>query len=217
MITGFLAGAVGSYLLSTVISLPVVPFESQPSVDSFSLIPSKDNPFPAKPVTSPPPVNPVQTILQTIVPVKPTVLRVTRTDKQLDTTKDPIWSVVLVVNGETKAELPALIGRANRQQVNRHVSGSKAPLPSGQYRIDKSGIEIGPFPDPEVGRGYWIPITPLFQTGRSLLGLHQDPSWGSLNGESGTSGCIGVQSVEATKQLVQWIREHNITTLVVES
>ena len=217
MITTFLAGAVGSYILASVISLPVVPFESQSSVDSSSLIPGKDNSFPTQPITAPPPVNPVQTILQTIVPVKPTILRITRTNQQLGKTKDPLWSVALVVNGETKAELPAVIGRAHRQQVNRHVSGSKAPLPMGQYRIDKAGIEMGPFPDPEVGRGYWIPITPLFQTGRSLLGLHQDPSWGRLNGESGTSGCIGVQSVEATKQLVRWIREHNITTLVVES
>jgi lipoprotein-anchoring transpeptidase ErfK/SrfK len=125
--------------------------------------------------------------------------------------------VQLVVDGTPKAELPALIGRRHKQAVNRHIAGTEAPLPPGTYRIDRSGIATPPYANPELGRGYWIPIAPLFSTGRSALGFHQDPSWGKTNGESGTSGCIGLASPEATAQVVSWIRQYGIRQLSVES
>ena len=87
----------------------------------------------------------------------------------------------------------------------------------GTYSIDRMGIEAGPFPDPELGKGFWVPITPLFSTGRSDLGFHQDPSWGKKNGESGTSGCIGLQKASDTLKLVEWIKHYNLTRLTVES
>lgn len=203
MIMTILVGAVGAHILGATVEKPPVPLE--------------ENPLPGHPVAAPPPVNPIQTLFQFAPPTKQGVIRITRTNKQVEATKDPIWSVALVVNGEVKQELPALIGRANRQQLDRHIAGNKSPLPPGKYRIERAGIEMGPFSDPEVGRGYWVPITPLFQTGRSMLGLHQDPSWGLLNGESGTSGCVGFQSVSDTKEVVGWIKKYNISTMEVES
>lgn len=141
-----------------------------------------------------------------------------KTDETIKETKDPIWSLQLVNNRNIVLEtLPALTGRASRQSADRNTAGNKSPLPKGTYRIDRLGIAAAPFGDPELGRGYWVPVTPLFSTGRSALGFHQDPSWGKLNGESGTSGCIGLQSAEATTKLVTWIKHYNITKLVVES
>lgn len=144
-------------------------------------------------------------------------IRIAKAAGTVELTGDPIWRVQLVVNGRPVDQLPALIGRADRQSLNRHTAGNKSPLPPGQYRIDRTGIEAGPFPDPELGRGYWVPISPLFTTERSALGFHQDPSWGKRNGESGTSGCIGLQSPEATQKLVNWIKQFNVHRVIVES
>ncbi len=141
-----------------------------------------------------------------------------KSTKVIKETKDPIWELVLMNTQSIPLEtLPSVTGRSYRQTANRNQSGTKAPLPKGTYRIERLGIEAGPFADPELGRGFWVPITPLFATGRSDLGFHQDPSWGKLNGESGTSGCIGMQSASDTMKLVTWIKHYNIQKLIVES
>ena len=141
-----------------------------------------------------------------------------KSSQTIKSTKDPVWTLQLISkDGTVLDSLQAVTGRASRQTANRHVAGTKAPLPIGEYRIDRTGIERGPFGDPELGRGYWVPITPLFNTGRSDLGFHVDPSWGKLNGESGTSGCIGLQSVDATVKLVTWIKHFNVSKLTVQS
>lgn len=140
-----------------------------------------------------------------------------KTKETVATTRDPIWTLQLVVNGQVVGNLPALTGRVDRQNLNRHQAGNKSPLPPGTYSVDRYSIERGPFDDPELGRGYWVPISPLFRTQRSALGFHQDPSWGKRNGESGTSGCIGLESAEATAKLVEWIKHYNIRELTVAS
>lgn len=145
------------------------------------------------------------------------LIRIVKTDQVIDSTKDPIWKVELVINGGVVDQVDALIGRSYRQSANRHTSGNKSPLPVGNYRIDKQGIVKERFHDPELGKGYWIPITPLFLTGRSSLGIHEDPSWGKANGESGTSGCIGLRTPEDTQRVVNWIRKYGISSLVVQS
>lgn len=140
-----------------------------------------------------------------------------RSDQTIKETKDPIWSLQLKVGDQIVTSMPALTGRFNKQQANRHQAGNKSPLPTGTYTIDRAGIERGPFGDPELGNGYWIPITPQFRTARSALGFHQDPSWGQKNGESGTSGCIGLDSAQSTALLVAWIKHYNIQQLIVQS
>lgn len=143
---------------------------------------------------------------------------VEKTGEKVRSTGDPIWKVALVDGSGKEVEaVNALSGRASKQTANRHQSGNKSPLPGGVYAIDRHGIDRGPFSDPELGSGYWIPITPLFQTGRSALGFHQDPSWGKANGESGTSGCIGLESPEATAKLVGWIKTYGINKVIVIS
>jgi hypothetical protein len=156
-------------------------------------------------------------------PVSPAVrpgyaLVLEKTKEFVPQTKDPIWKLALVdQTGKELGTLKALSGRANRQTSNRNQGGNKSPLPTGVYTIDHYGIERGPFGDPELGKGFWVPITPMFSTGRSDLGFHQDPSWGKLNGESGTSGCVGLESAEATSQLVQWIKRYHIRKVIVLS
>lgn len=143
---------------------------------------------------------------------------VERTSETVAQTGDPVWKVVLVDStGKEIDTLKALSGRSYKQTANRHQGGNKSPLPDGVYAIDTYGIARAPFDDPELGSGYWVPITPLFSTGRSALGFHQDPSWGKTNGESGTSGCIGLESPQATQKLVEWIKTHRVTRVVVTS
>ncbi len=146
---------------------------------------------------------------------QPSMVRVTRTERTVDRTNDPIWDVEVLVKGQLIQRFDAVVGRANKQGVNRHIAGTEAPLPPGRYRLDLGGIAGGPYDNPELGSGLWIPTTPLFATGRSALGFHQDPSWGRLNNESGTSGCIGFRTADETRVFADLIRQHNIQGLVV--
>ena len=61
----------------------------------------------------------------------------------------------------------------------------------GKYRlgpvtaIDPNAVENEPFRDP-CGLAWWCPLTPLFDTIRTGLGLHPD---GNI---PGTEGCVGI-------------------------
>lgn len=143
-------------------------------------------------------------------------LTLQRTIETLPGTKDPVWVLDFVdKSGKIVRTMRVISGRAYRQTENRHTAGNKSPLPVGTYSIDSAGIAHAPFSDPELGKGYWVPISPLFTTGRSALGFHQDPSWGKPNGESGTSGCIGLESPEETAILVDWILNNKVKKLKV--
>ena len=198
------AGAVSTVVVANVLGIgkpspiPVIPYET------FNLPQASQT-------NLPPEVEPA------LAPKGNSYIRVFKTDKTVESTKDPIWKVELVVDGKVVDSVDSLIGRSYRQTANRHTAGNKSPLPVGTYSIDRQGIVREAFSDPELGKGYWIPITPLFATGRSALGIHQDPSWGKTNGESGTSGCIGLSSPEDTVKVVGWIRQHNISSMVVQS
>lgn len=148
---------------------------------------------------------------------KPPTIVVSKTNEVIPATKDPVWDVQLVVDGKVVDSVPALIGRSYRQTSDRHVAGNKSPLPQGSYQIVSNEIASAPFAEVELGKGYWIPVQPLFSTQRSALGIHQDPSWGKMNGESGTSGCIGLKTAEDTYKVVNWIQQYKITKINVNS
>ncbi len=212
----FAAGCATTVLASLLIAGQPAPAPAPPAMQDLLL----QQPPPLPPLDGDGPMAGVpqeQAAAPTPAPqqVQQALVRVTRTDRKVERTHDPIWDVQLVVNGQPIQTLEAVVGRANKQQVNRHIAGTEAPLPPGQYRIDQGGIAGGPYDNPELGSGLWIPVTPLFRTGRSALGFHQDPSWGLLNGESGTSGCIGFRRADETQTLVDWIRRYNIRSLVV--
>lgn len=57
--------------------------------------------------------------------------------KETTAVKDPVWQLQLVREGKILSTLPALTGRADRQNHNRNTAGNKSPLPPGTYRIDQ--------------------------------------------------------------------------------
>ncbi len=119
-----------------------------------------------------------------------TVLSLSRSPRTLPATGDPVWQLKLTVPGQKARSFEALVGRASRQEANRHRLGSQAPLPAGRYRITDIS-EIRPEDPVELGRVLWIGLEPQFPTARRALGIHHDPSAG-MGLESGTDGCIGL-------------------------
>jgi len=186
--------------------------------DPSSPIPTKIDPLHLSPANDRGPLNPDRPVVgPQYPPNSKTATLVLIKTKETTAVKDPVWQLQLVREGKILATLPALTGRADRQNHNRNTAGNKSPLPIGTYRIDRTGIVRESFSDPELGRGYWIPVMPQFATNRSALGFHHDPSWGRANGESGTSGCIGLRTPEDTLTLVEWIKHYNVHILTVKA
>lgn len=124
---------------------------------------------------------------------------------------NPILNVSIYKDGKEIKEYQALSGRAWTQNLDRNISGNHSPSPKGKYSI---GVEtVGTIP--ETG-GVFLPYYPNFNTERSALGVHWDPSWGLDNGEDGTSGCIAFKTLEEFKQFAFIIKNDNIKELVID-
>jgi len=138
-----------------------------------------------------------------------------RTDRRIASTGDPIWDLRLEIPGEPTRRFDAVSGRANRQNADRDRMGSRAPLPAGTYSVGP----VEPLADgayPELGP-VWISIEPKFTTGRRVLGIHQDPSAGRLNSQSGTLGCIGLVNRNDMLNLSALIERSGTERLVVKN
>ena len=86
------------------------------------------------------------------------VLVLNRTTRSLPRTGDPIWSLRLETPGQPAQHFDAVSGRANRQNADRHRSGTRAPLPAGRYVLGP--VEpLGPADPRELGP-IWIGIEP---------------------------------------------------------
>lgn len=139
-----------------------------------------------------------------------------RKTSQILSNGDPVWILQVVdQTNQVTESFEVVSGKKDSQLKNRNTPDNGSPLPSGIYSISTANIERGPFPNPELGTGYWIPLNPLFPTNRTDLGIHQDPSWGLLNKHSGTAGCIGMKSAEDTASLVKIIKSNKISRLIV--
>lgn len=125
---------------------------------------------------------------------------------------NPIYSLKLWHEGQLVFSYDAVSGRAHTQGRNRHVAGTEAPLPNGKYRLAKN-TQAGTHP--EVG-GIFLPIYPTFQTGRSHLGIHYDPSYEKDSKEDGTAGCIGLTSREERDAVLRSVRQLRPQFLLVE-
>lgn len=121
---------------------------------------------------------------------------------QTNTLGNPLYQLKLYANGQLLRVYTTVSGRASTQNRNRHRAGTEAPLPDGLYKVAQSDI---PGTNPEVGRRF-LPIQPLFQTGRTELGIHYDPSFEQRNGEDGTSGCIAVTNKSELDDLLNYVR-----------
>lgn len=117
---------------------------------------------------------------------------------------NPLYALSLFANGNLQGTHYTVAGRANTQNRNRHRSGTEAPLPDGRYKVSRVPVR-GTIP--EAGE-LFLPIQPLFRTGRSALGIHYDPSFGKFNGEDGTSGCIALTNKGELHQVLQYVRTY---------
>ncbi|AFZ00932.1 hypothetical protein Cal6303_1898 [Calothrix sp. PCC 6303] len=117
---------------------------------------------------------------------------------------NPMYKLSLFANGQEVNSYMIVAGRANTQNRDRHRSGTEAPLPDGRYRVAKSTT---PGTIVEAGDRF-LPIQPLFRTGRSALGIHYDPSFNKNNGEDGTSGCIGLQTRDEFSEVLKYVRTY---------
>lgn len=117
---------------------------------------------------------------------------------------NPLYQLRLYVQGEFLASFDTVTGRAYTQNRNRHQAETEAPLPDGIYQVSHLVI---PGTHPEVGDRF-LPIEPLFPTGRTELGLHYDPSFEKDNGEDGTSGCIALTNRQELDHVLDYISQY---------
>ena len=138
-----------------------------------------------------------------------------RTSRQLSGTGDPIWQLRLEIPGQAPRSFEALVGRASRQQGDRHHLGSQAPLPRGTYHVSEI-VSLADQQDlsPELGQLLWIGLEPEFPTDRRGLGIHLDPSAGKPQ-NSGTDGCIGLIHPRELLALGELLRRSGTTSLEV--
>ncbi|WP_193196112.1 L,D-transpeptidase [Nostoc sp. MG11] len=122
----------------------------------------------------------------------------------LNALDNPIYELRLYANGELKGLYNTVSGRRYTQNRDRDSSGTEAPLPNGKYKVARTYIR-GTIP--EAGDRF-LPIQPLFQTGRTALGIHYDPSFEKNNGEDGTSGCIGLTNKQDLNRVLEYVRTH---------
>lgn len=124
--------------------------------------------------------------------------------RQTNALGNPLYELRLYANGQSMGTFMTVAGRADTQNKNRHRSGTEAPLPDGRYRVARVPTH-GTIP--EAGDRF-LPIQPLFQTDRTALGIHLDPSFEKNNGEDGTSGCIGLTNRRDLDRVLEYVRTH---------
>lgn len=144
-----------------------------------------------------------------------------RTEESLRDTGDIVWELTVINGPIAQRSFRVLTGRAFAQDVDRNANGGQAALPAGHYHLGDSKL----LPDwvktqhPELGDGYYIGVTPasMLPRGyqRTKLAIHVDPSFGIPNQESGTQGCIGLDSTKNMADLVALIKQYNIKDLYV--
>jgi L,D-transpeptidase catalytic domain len=132
---------------------------------------------------------------------------------------NPIYSLHLCVGGREIRNYEIVTGRNFTQTKNRNQSGTHSPLPNGKYRMSNNltqGMvaEVGRVDGLSVSQPF-LPISPLFNTGRSALGFHVDPSYNRDPKEDGTSGCIGLTTTGDFKALWADIKRYQIRDLQV--
>lgn len=110
---------------------------------------------------------------------------------------NPIHILEVYRNGIIYQRFKATSGTANSQNRDRSLPDLAAPLQDGTYTV--SG-QIVPGTIPEVGKTF-IAVFPRFETARTDLGIHVDPSFNKRNGYDGTAGCIALTN-SADRDLV---------------
>ena len=123
---------------------------------------------------------------------------------------NPVWKLTL----PDCQTFEAVSGRGTTQDLDRHTANNESPLPQGKYSVET--VHRGPWGNPELGDTF-IDIFPLFETGRTELGIHHDPSFDKNKTDDGTAGCIGLVNNDDLKKLVKALDSQNIRSLIVEN
>lgn len=126
---------------------------------------------------------------------------------------NPIWLLSVDLPDGSTEKFTAVTGRAYSQGRDRNVSGLKAPLPAGQYNLGT--VHRDGFSSPEIGGYAFIDLNPKFMTGRTDLGIHNDPSFDKDPVEDGTDGCVALTSKEQLVKLVALLKPYGGGTLTV--
>lgn len=109
----------------------------------------------------------------------------------------------------SKGEGSRMIGKLTWQSEEYNiVTGGygKGPIPDGNYDIEVRRVAVGNsgnmasgFVNPSTRIGWFIPLTPQFNTSRHGFGIHPD---GNL---PGTKGCLGIQGDDIEKFWEKWL------------
>lgn len=132
-------------------------------------------------------------------------------ENSYNTNNNYLYEVNVILNNKVEAQYYTLSGRAWTQNHDRNTPDTHAPSPNGKYIIQDitTGIHM------ETG-GVFIPYEPTFETKRSSLGFHIDPSWGLKNGEDGTKGCHAFKTREEFTDFFTLINDNSITKLIID-
>lgn len=153
------------------------------------------------------------TAIDKVIIIEPPCLNciyVTKTD-ELNEQNNPILKVEVFDEHSKVTDFKALSGRAWAQEYDRNIADNSSPSPKGTYTILPETVGI----KAETG-GVFRPYEPNFETQRSALGFHVDPSWGLDNEEDGTTGCIALKTLEEYNHLNTLINNIEISDLIID-
>jgi hypothetical protein len=125
---------------------------------------------------------------------------------------NPIYTLETYIDRELDRRFKVVSGTARTQQADRNIGDNYAPLPDGMYEVS-NWITLSDIP--EVDRTF-ISITPKFQTSRTELGIHRDPSFNKPNGYDGTAGCIGMTTDEDRDAINNFVTKYRPNKLLVK-
>ena len=179
------------------IVLPIVPAVSYPVLFASNSKPTKIAQPSAANSSAPPQCN--------------TCLRLVKSSNS-NSLDNPLYTLEAYSEGKLMHSFNAVTGRAYTQTRNRDQSGTEAPLPDGKYSVSSTTITGA---SAEVGE-IFLPVYPQFQTGRSALGIHYDPSFNKSNGEDGTAGCIALTNKKNRDAINQFVASHKPQLLIVD-
>ena len=119
---------------------------------------------------------------------------------------------VSLISSENSTTIEMISGRIEKQFTNQEdIADIGSPLPTGTYNIEP----IVNAPKEKFG-GFFIPITPLFNTERYALGIHHDQEFQIGGKELGTEGCLATMTEEDKQTLLDFFNTHNPTTIIVQ-
>jgi hypothetical protein len=125
---------------------------------------------------------------------------------------NPIYTLEAYVNGRKYRSFKAVSGTATTQDRDRDKANTFAPLPDGLYKVSDTILASN---IPEVGKTF-IAIYPRFETERSDLGIHQDPSYNKNNQHDGTAGCIGLTTAADRDAINNFVSKYHPRNLIVK-